>query len=60
MAQQVFDRDRAPERIERKRRLAAFIGPFHADLHVGEGKDVFCNGIIERKLAVFDQHHRRD
>ena len=58
MAQQILDRDRALQRLERQRRLAALIRLLDADLHVGKGRNVFRDGIVERELAVLDQHHR--
>jgi len=37
--------------------LSSLVGLFDADLHVGKSRNVFANGIIERKLAIVDQHH---
>jgi len=58
VAQQVPDRDRPAERFEQQRR--AFARFLDTDFHIGKGRDVFCQGIVERKPAVLDQHHRRD
>jgi hypothetical protein len=60
MTQQVLDRDRPIERLQRQHDLA-IVAPFlDADLHVGEGPNVFRDGIGERELAVLDEHHGRD
>ena len=45
-------------RFERRRPLADFVARFDATPHVGKGRDVFCDGIGERELAVLDQNHR--
>ena len=55
VAHQVLDRDRPLER--RKIELVA-VGD--ADLHVGEGGDVFRDRIGDEKPPLLDQHHRRD
>ena len=42
-------------------RLAAVVGLLlDADLHVGEGGNVFRDGIVELDLALLDQLHRHD
>ncbi len=48
------------DRDELERRFALRGGALQPHLHVRKGRDVFCNGIIQRKFAGIDQHHRRD
>jgi hypothetical protein len=59
-SQQVLDGNRAIERFQHQRRLSVLIALLDADFYVGEGRNVFCNGIVEREIAVLDQHHRSD
>ena len=56
--QQIPDRDRALQRLELERRLSGFIGKIDADFCIRKGGNVFRHGIVERQLAVVDQHHR--
>ena len=58
MAQQV-ENGHGPGRRHQFERLGAVLGLFlHADLHIGEGGNVFRDGIVELDLAVLDQLHR--
>ena len=54
MAQQVFDGDRALQRL--KHELS--IGLLDTDLRFRKGRDVFRQRIVKPELAVIDQHHR--
>ena len=58
--QQVQNRDRTLQRLELERILAGLIGKIDADLGIGESRNVFRDGIVERQLAVLDQHHDCD
>ena len=58
MPQQILDGDRPVERDKRKARLAVLAALLNTDLHVGKGRNVFRDGIAERKLALLHEHHR--
>ena len=57
--QQILDIDRPARRHQVEHRLAGVVLALDADLHVGKGRNVFADGIVERDLAAIDQHHRR-
>ncbi|MFK4624223.1 hypothetical protein ABIF50_007529 [Bradyrhizobium diazoefficiens] len=60
MAHQIEHRDRPRGRHQLKR-LGAVVGLLlDADFHIGEGRDVFRDRIVELDLAVLDQSHRDD
>ena len=58
MQQQVLDRHRPAQRREIEHGLAGLILALDADLHAGERRNVFADGIVEFDPAAIDQHHR--
>ena len=58
MQQQILDRDGPAQRHEIEHDLAGVILALDADLHAGERRNVFADGIVEFDLAAIDQHHR--
>src|SRR5260370_14860410 len=57
--QQILDIDGPAQRHQAEYQAAGTIFSFDADLHAGEGWNVFADGIVKRELALVDQHHRR-
>ena len=55
VAHEVLDGDRPLER-----RKVELVAVDDADLHVGEGGDVFRDRIGDEQPSLLDQHHRRD
>ncbi len=55
VAHEILDRDRPLERREVK-----LVAVNDAHFHLGEGGDVFRDGIGDQEPPLLDQHHRRD
>ena len=60
LQQQILDNDRPTQRHKIERRLCIVDLALYADLHVGKGRNIFADGIIQRDLSAVDQHQRRD
>src|SRR6185436_2896108 len=54
--QQILNRHGATQRHEIKYRLAQLVLALYADLHAGEGRNVFADGIVELDGSAIDQH----
>ena len=60
MQQQILDIDGPVRRHQVEHRPAGTVLSLDADLHAGEGWNVFADGIVERDLSLIDQHYHRD
>jgi hypothetical protein len=58
--QQVLDDDRSAQRREIEHGLAVAAGFFHADFRERETRDVPGDRLVQRELALIDQHHRHE